>query len=306
MTKSKVTWKQDLKKNWALYLIFLIPLSYFVTFKYVPMTGLLMAFKDFSVVKGLFGSPWVGFDNFIELFQGDQFPIAIRNTCAMALLNLTLGFIAPVLLGLLIGQLRSKRFSRTVQTVSYIPYFVSAVVVCTLAQEFLSDTGAITQLLSVFGFEKQNWLANNGPSFWFINTFLSIWQGAGYSAIIYIATILGIDKGLYEAAVMDGANRWKQLIHITLPSILPIIVMMFTIHLGMVFVMGFDKVLLLYMPSTYEHSDVLMTYTYRMAFGSSNSFGLSTALGLLQSIIGTTLLILGNKLSAKFTKLSMF
>jgi ABC-type polysaccharide transport system permease subunit len=272
----------------------------------MPLGGILMAFENYKVSKGLFGSDWVGFDNFKELFTGEMFPLAMRNTVAMAVLNLTIGFIAPVILGLLIGQLRSHRFSRTVQTVSYMPYFVSAVVCCSLTREFLNDTGAITQLLSSFGLEKQNWLANNSPSFWLINTFLGVWQGAGYSAIIYIATIHGINRDLYEASAIDGAGRWKQLCCITIPGVLPIIVMMFTIQIGVVFVTGFDKVLLLYMPSTYEHSDVLMTYTYRMAFGSSNSFGLSTASGLLQSIIGTTLLIVGNKLSAKSTNYSLF
>ncbi|MDR1640413.1 MAG: ABC transporter permease subunit [Clostridiales bacterium] len=306
MGKRTLTWKRDFKRNGVLYLIFLIPLSYYVIFKYVPMVGLLMAFQNYRVSRGLWGSQWVGFDNFVELFTGEQFLTAVRNTCAMALLNLTIGFIAPILLGLLVCQLRSKRFSRLVQTVTYMPYFVSAVVCCSLAQEFLRDTGAITQFLSLFGFAKQNWLANNSPTFWFINTFLGIWQGAGYSAIIYIAGIHGINQELYEAAQMDGANRWNQLLHITITGITPIIIMMFTLQIGLVFVTGFDKVLLMYMPSTYEHSDVLLTYTYRMGFGSSNSFGLSTASGLLQSVIGTALLLIGNMLSKKATKQSMF
>lgn len=302
----KKTWSYDFKHNWALYLIFLIPFAFFIIFKYIPMVGILMAFEDYKVSKGLFGSTFVGLANFRELFSGDQFPIAIRNTCAMALLNLTLGFFAPVVLGLLIGQLRSKKFSRVVQTITYMPYFVSAVVCCSLAQEFLNDTGAITQFLSLFGFEKMNWLANNGPSFWLINCFLGIWQGAGYGAIIYIATIEGINKDLYEAACIDGATRWQRLTNVTLPGVLPIIVMMFTMQIGLVFMTGFDKVLLLYMPSTYEFSDCLSTYTYRMAFGSANNFGLSTASGLLQSIVGTVLLIAGNKLSAAVTKHSLF
>lgn len=304
--RNKVSLKKDLKKNGILYLIFLIPASYLIIFKYIPMVGILMAFQNYKVTKGLFGSQWVGLKNFIELFSGDQFPIALRNTCVMALLNLTLGFIVPVILGLLISQLRSKRLSRTVQTVTYLPFFVSAVVVCSLAQEFLNDTGAITQVLSLFGLEKQNWLAVNGPSFWIINTFLGVWQGAGYGAIVYIATINGISSDLYEAAAIDGANRWKQLTNVTIPGVLPIIVMMFTIQIGLVFTSGFDKVLLLYMPSTYEYSDVLSTYTYRMAFGSSISYGISTASGLFQSVVATVLLITGNKLSSSTTKMSLY
>lgn len=302
----KKTWRYDFKKNWALYLIFLIPAVYWIIFNYAPMFGILMAFENYKVNLGVFGSEWVGMQKFVELFSGTQFPLALRNTIFMAILNLTLGFIAPVLLGLLIGQLRSKRASRVVQTVTYMPYFVSAVVCCTLATEFLKDTGAITQLLCFFGADKQNWLANNSPSFWFINCFLGIWQGAGYGAIIYIATIAGIDQNLYEAACIDGATRWQRVLHITIPSILPIVIMMFTMQIGLVFMTGFDKVLLLYMPTTYEYADCLSTYTYRMAFSSGNDFSLSTASGLFQSVVGTALLLIGNKLSQLTAKTSLF
>lgn len=303
---NKKSWSYDIKKNWPIYVIFLIPFVFFVIFKYIPMVGILMAFEDYKVAKGLFGSTWVGWENFIELFSGEQFPTALRNTVCMAFLNLTIGFAVPVILGLLIGQLRSKKFSRVVQTVTYMPYFVSAVVCCTLAKEFLNDNGAITQLLTLFGFERQNWLAVNGPSFWIINCLLGVWQGAGYGAIIYIATIEGINQNLYEAACIDGASRWQRVWNITIPQIMPIVVMMFTMQIGLVFMTGFDKVLLIYMPSTYEFSDCLSTYTYRMAFGSSSNFGLSTASGLFQSIVGTILLIGGNKLSAMATKNSLF
>lgn len=306
MKYTKRTWKQDLKRNWPLYMIFLIPAAYFIIFKYIPMVGILMAFEDYKPAKGLLGSTWVGMQNFVELFTGDQFPLAIRNTCAMALLNLTFGFAAPVLLGLLISQLRSPKASRAVQTVTYMPYFVSAVVCCALAQEFLNDTGAITQMLSVFGFDKQNWLAVNSPVFWIINCCLGIWQGAGYGAIIYIASIANISHELYEAAAIDGATRFQRLWHVTIPGVLPIIIMMFTMHIGLVFMTGFDKVLLIYMPSTYTFSDCLSTYTYRMAFGSGSNFGLSTASGLFQSIVGTILLITGNKISKATAKISMF
>ena len=301
-----LTWKEDLKKNKSLYLIFLIPGTFFLVFHYLPMAGILMSFQNFKVSKGLFGSEWVGLRNFIELFSGEQFPLAIRNTAMIALLNLTLGFIAPVILGLLIAQLKSRRMSRIVQTVSYLPYFVSSVVVVSLAQEFLKDTGALTQLLSFFGLQKQNWIANNGPSFWLINCMIGIWQGAGYGAIIYVAAINNISRDQYEAAELDGATRWQQVLFVTLPNLLPIIVMMFTVQIGLVFKIGYDKVLLMYMPSTYEYSDVLYTYTYRMAFGSTINFGLSTASGLFQSIIATILLLTGNKLGSRVTDQTVF
>lgn len=304
--RNRTSWKKDFKKNGVLYAMFLIPLTFFIVFRYVPMVGILMAFQDFKVAKGLFDSDWVGLANFFELFEGDQFKVALRNTTAMALFNLTFGFAAPIILGVTVAQVRSSRMSRTVQTITYMPYFVSAVVVTTLASEFLSDNGALTQFISLFGYDKQNWLANNGPSFWVINTFLGIWQTAGYGSIIYITAMKNISPDLYEAASMDGASRWKQIFHITLPSIVPLIAMLFTMRIGLVFVIGFDKVLLMYLPSTYEYSDVLYTYTYRMAFSSGSNFSLATASGLFQSVIGMTLLIVGNKLSRKITNSSLF
>lgn len=304
--KATMSWKEDFKKNKVLYLIFLIPATYFLVFYYRPMVGILMSFQNFKVSKGLLGSDWIGFQNFIELFTGEQFVLALRNTTMIALLNLIIGFIAPVVLSLFVVQLRSDRFSRMVQTITYMPYFVSSVVVTSLAAEFLSNTGAVTQFLTFFGLEQKNWIANSGPSFWLIMTVIAVWQGAGYGAIIYIASIKSISKDQYEAAAIDGANRWRQLWSITIPGILPILIMMFTVQIGLVFKVGFDKVLLLYMPSTYEFSDVLYTYTYRMAFGSQINFGLSTASGLFQSIIAMTLLIVGNKLSKAVAKSSLF
>ena len=301
----KVTWKEDAKRNWPLYLIALIPFAYFLIFHYLPMIGLVMAFQDFAPALGFFNSKFVGFDNFKQLFTGTEFLYALRNTTIIALLNLTLGFAAPVLLGLLVSTLRSKRFSRTVQTITYVPYFVSSVVVCTIAQIFLDNNGAIVKVLGWFGYDGGNLLAQNSPVFWFIICFLRIWQMAGYSSIIYITSIAAINKDLYDAAAIDGANRWQMMKNVTLPSILPLVIMMFTMQIGLVFKVGFDQVLLLYMPTTYEYSDVLYTYTYRMAFGS-RAYGLSTAAGLFQSLIGTVLLLTGNWLSKKIAKTSMF
>lgn len=279
---------------------------YFVVFHYAPMFGLSMAFERFKPTRGIFGSEWIWFENFADLFTGDTFLLVLRNTSAMALLNLTVGFCAPVILAMLLAQLRIKRFTRTVQTMSYMPYFVSAVVVTTLASEFLSSTGALTMVLSWFGFAKQNWMANpNIPVFWLINTFIEIWQGAGWGSIIYFAAISNVNADLFEASALDGANRWQRMWKVTLPSILPLIVVMFTLRLGLVFRQGFDKILLLYMPSTYDVSDCLYTYTYRMAFGQTVNYGLSTASGIFQSVIGTTLLLISNKLSKKVSDSSM-
>lgn len=294
------TWKYDFKHNWFVYVLFIPVLIYFLVFHYAPMFGLIMAFENFKPSRGFFGSEWVGLANFVELFTGDTFWKVLRNTTAMALLNLTVGFAAPVLFALLLSEVKFKHFKRSVQIMSYMPYFVSATVVCSLATEFLNSTGALTMVMSWFGLDKQNWLANpNIPVFWLINTFLGIWQGLGWGSIIYMAAIANVSQDLHEAAAMDGASRWQRMWKITFPTVLPLILVMFILRIGLVFRTGFDKILLLYMPMTYDTADVLYTYTYRMAFGSQINYGLSTASGLFQSVIGTVLLVVSNKISKK-------
>ena len=303
----KLPWKTDFKRNRTLYLIFLPVAAYYIIFHYLPMGGIVIAFQDFKMNRGVFGSPWVGLENFRDLFTGETFGLVMRNTSMIALLNLTLGFIAPIFLALLISEVKLKSYKRAVQTVSYMPFFVAAVVVTYLVKEFLSASGGITQLLSMFGLDKQNWVANpNAPVFWLIVCFMEIWQGAGYGAIVYVAAIASINGDLFEACAIDGASRWQRLRRITLPSILPLVVMMFTLKVGTIFMTGFDKVLLLYMPSTYDVSDVLYTYTYRMAFGTQMNYGLSAASGLFQSVIATVLLLTSNYLTKKTTESSLF
>ncbi len=301
------TWKYDFNRNGILYLLFIPVALYFIIFHYLPMFGLLMAFENFKVTKGVLGSEWIGLQNFFELFNGDTFIKVLRNTSMMALLNLTIGFAAPVIIAMLVTQINYKAFRRSVQTISYLPYFVSAVVVTTLAREFLSSDGALTMLLSLFGFEQQNWIANpNIPVFWLINTGIEVWQFAGWGSIIYIAAISNVNNDLFEAAAIDGAGRWQRMWKVTLPSILPLIVVMLTLRIGLVFRMGFDKVLLLYLPSTYDTADCLYTYTYRLAFGQTVNYGLATASGLFQSVIGSVLLIVSNRISRKVSSSSMF
>lgn len=303
----KLTWKQEMQRYWMVYLLLIPMLVYLIIFQYLPMFGIVMAFEDFSVGKGYFGSPWVGFENFAELFGGEEFPRALRNTIAMGALNLTVGFIMPVIFAFLLSMLTSKRFKRAIQTSSYIPNFLSAVVVCSLVTQFLDRNGALTQLLSVFGLQKQNWLANGDiPVFWLINTFMNIWTGIGWGSIVYVASIATISGDLHEAAAIDGATRFQRMTKITLPCIMPMIVMMFTIQVGISFVAGFDKVLLLYKPATYSTADCLTTYTYRLAFGAGHNYGLSSASGLFQSVVATTLLILSNYLNRKVTGTALF
>lgn len=303
----KGTFKADFRKNWPIYLMFLPLFVYYVLFNYIPMGGILMAFEKYSVSKGIFGSTWVGMKNFVDLFTGEGFSIALRNTVCMAVLNLVLGFLPPVILAIIFSECQNRVFRRISQICSYMPNFVSAVVVCALVTEFLKDTGAVTGLLTALGFERQNWLANpNIPVFWIINVLIGIWMGAGYGSIVYTTSISNVNNDLKEAAALDGANRWDRIVHIVVPSVLPLAMMMLTLSVGTVFMVGWDKILLLYMPKTYQVSDVLYTYTYRAAFGQTVNFGLSTASGLFQSVVGTILLVISNKLNKKATSYSLF
>ncbi|MDF1515089.1 MAG: ABC transporter permease subunit [Anaerolineae bacterium] len=303
----KIPWSKDLQQNWTLYLLFIPTAVYFIVFNYIPMFGILIAFEDFKVSKGVFGSRWVGLQNFIDLFTGETFPLAMRNTVAMAMLNLTIGFVLPIIFAIFISEIQNKKFKRVIQIITYMPHFVAAVVVAQLVREFVGSKGAITQLLTIFGFEQQNWLANPQiPVFWLINLFTGVWQEIGFGSIIFVAAIANVSQEFHEAAAVDGASRFQRIIGITLPTIKPLIIMLFVLRCGLFFTVGFDKILLLYMPSTYVTADVLSTYTYRMAFSGAANYGLSTASGLFQSIASLLLLITSNTLSKKLSKTSLF
>ena len=205
-------WVKDMKKDYPIYLLFIPILVFFVIFNYVPMFGIIIAFEDYKPGRGVFGSEWAGmhgFENFYDLFSNESFPLVFRNTCVMAAMNLTIGFLAPVILGLILSQVRFRPFKRVAQTVSYMPYFVATVVVCSLIKDFLSDSGVITDLFVALGAPKEDMLTNP-KYFWWINTFAGIWQGAGYGSIVYVAAISNINPDLYEAAALDGAGRWRR------------------------------------------------------------------------------------------------
>lgn len=306
--RAKGSWSLDLYQNWQIYLMLIPVLLFEIVLHYIPMFGVVMAFEDFSVSKGYFHSPWVGFQNFVDLFTGEQFPTALRNTIFIALLKSTIGFLAPVAFAVLLSLLRSKRYKRTVQTLSYLPNFVASVVVASLLIEFLSKDGPLTMLLTQLGAENKNWLADNRiPVFWIIYLFMGIWQSIGWGSIMYVAAMATVSEDLQEAAALDGATRLQRMFLITLPCIKPMIIMMMILNIGLSFSTGFDNILLLYMPSTYEVSDTIYTYTYRMAFGGGNTnYALSAASGLFQSVVGTVLLVGSNALSKKFTESSLF
>lgn len=300
----KKQWMKDWRKDRVVYLLFIPIVVFFIIFNYIPMFGVVIAFQDYKPGRGVLNSEWVGWQNFIDLFTNDSFGKVFRNTCMMAFLNLTVGYALPIMLGLLISQVKIHWFKRTVQTVSYMPYFVATIVVCSLMKDFLSPEGIITDMLVRFGAKRED-LLTNPKYFWWINTFAEVWQGAGYGAIVFVAAISNINPDLNGAAAIDGAGRWARVWYITIPSIIPTIITMFTLKVGLVFVTGFDKVLLLYNESIYDTADCLSTFTYRYGI-TLNNYGLSSAAGLFQSVIATILLLVSNKLSKMAAKTSLF
>ena len=306
----KTNKKSLFKQMYRCRLLYLMIALGFVTtfiFAYVPLWGVVIAFKDYNLRQGIWGSDWT-LDNFAKLFGDPQAFNALRNTLAMAFLNLTIGFLFPVIFALILSEVKMQSVRKTIQSVSYMPNFVATVVIVTLMQQFFDEKGAITQfLVTVFGMEEKNLLAENSPGFWFVNTFADAWQGTGYAAIVFVSAISSVNGNLYEAAAMDGANRIQRMLKITLPCILPTIITMFTLKVGNVFKTGFDKIMLLYMPAAnLEYADVLQSYIYRMSFEGKADYGLSAALGLFQSVVSTLLLIFSNKLSKKFSDSSLF
>ena len=305
----KERFTRDIKRNWKLYVIFLPIFIFTFIFCYFPLFGILMAFENFSFSKGFFGSEWVGFKNFMDLFAKPEFGLVMRNTVMMALINLTIGFIIPVIFALVLSSLDLKWFKRLTQSISYMPNFIATVVLVNLLTEFLDVEGALTNLLVAMGASRQSFVTVNSPLFWFVNLFADMWQGMGYASIVFVAAIASVIPNLKEAAAIDGASRAKRLFHVTIPGILPVVVTMFTLKVGMVFKTGFDKTILLAVPSNYDYADNLISYTYGYAIDGSRgriNYGLSSASSLLQSLISTVLLVASNWISKKTAKSSLF
>ena len=301
----KNSWKKDIKQNWQTYTLFLPAFVFFLLMCYVPMFGIIMAFEDFKIAKGFFDSEWVWFENFVELFTAEKFWQVLGNTVVIALLKITIQFIAPILFALLLSLLRSKKYKRMVQTLSYMPNFVAAVVICSLFTTFFGLNGVISTWLTGPG---SDWIINDKiPVFWLMYTFMGIWQGIGWGSIMYVASISMVNGDLHEAAALDGATRLQRVWYITIPCITPMIVMMFVMNVGLSFGTGFDNILLLYAPKNFNVADTLYTYTYRLAFDAGNQdYALSAASGLFQSVVGTVLLVGSNKISRKLSGSSLF
>ena len=295
---------RDFNKNKFRYLIILPVIAYYFIFCYKPMYGAIIAFKDYSPALGIMESPWVGFKHFLAFFDSFYFWRILKNTIVMSLASLIFGFPAPILLALLINEVTNRHYKKFVQTVSYIPHFISLVVVCSMIKEFTMDSGIINDFLSLFGFDRVTML-NEKQYFVPIYVISNIWQQIGWDSIIYLAALTGVSKELYEAAELDGAGKLKQVFYVTLPGILPTIITMLLLKIGNILNVGYEKVILLYNEATYETADVISSYVYRKGLQEFD-WSFSTAVGLFNSVISFTLLIISNKISKKVSETSLW
>ena len=296
--------RRDLVRNKGIYLMFIPVLAYFVLFHYIPMYGAQIAFRDFEPRFGIVGSKFVGFKHFASFFSSSYFVRLLRNTLLLSFLQLLFGFPAPIILALLMNELRCKVFKRVVQTVTYLPYFISLMVVCSLVINYCSKDGLINDLIEAFGGERQSLLLQ-AKYYRTIHVASGVWQNMGWNSIVYISALAAVDQQLYEAAVIDGAGRWRQTIHITLPGIVPTIVVMLIMRMGTIMNVGFEKVILLYNSGTYETADVISSFVYRKGLQEAN-YGYSAAVGLFNSVVNTLLLVGTNAISRHLNETSLF
>lgn len=300
-----VSFKKSFRKNWQLYSLLLLPIIYFVIFKYGPMFGNVIAFRKFVPGGPAYGTEWVGLKYFKLFITDPTFWNVFKNTLMLSTLSLVIGFPFPLIFALLLNELTGTKFKKFVQTVSYLPHFLSTVIVAGMIMELLSpSTGIVNTVIKFFTGETINFLAE--PS-WFRTIYVSsgVWQGMGWGAILYLAALSGINAELYEAAKIDGANRWKQTLNVTIPGIMPTISILLILNIGSLMAVGFEKIMLLYNPLTYSTADVISTYLYRLGL-ESNSFSYATAIGLFESLIGLILVLSANKIAKKLTDSSLW
>ncbi len=297
--------RKDFIRDWRLYVFILPAVVYTALFCYKPMYGILIAFKKYSVRKGILGSPWVGLDNFKRIFSSYWFPYILRNTVVISGLDLLIGFPLPIILALLLNELRSAKFRGTVQTVSYAPHFISTVVMCGMVSMFLSpSTGIINRLIVALGGEKVAFLQIPSAFKW-IMTLSGVWQSVGWGSIIYFAALAGVDRSLLEAAEVDGASRMQKIWHINIPEILPTMIMMFILCCGSILSVGYEKVYLLQNELNLTSSEVISTYVYKVGLEQSD-FAYSTAVSLFNTVVNCIFILSANAISKKVAKIGLF
>lgn len=288
---------RNMRKHWMLYVMILPGILFYIIFKYIPLGGSVIAFQNFQIMKGIWSSPWVGLDNFKFIFTYQDFYNVLRNTALIAFYKLVVGFPAPILLALLFNEVRKMLAKRFLQSLFYLPHFLSWVVVAGIVFEVLASGGFVNAVRGWFGFEPILYMQQE-QYFRPIVVLSSIWKEVGWGTIIYLAAISGVDPTQYEAAVMDGANKWKQAIYITLPALFPTILILFLLNIGNFLELGFDQVYNLLTPMTYSVGDIIETYVYRSGV-LQGQYSVTTAIGLFQSVIGFILLWVFNRLAKK-------
>ena len=292
----KSFWKEAAKYK-HIYIILLPTILFYLVFCYAPMFGTIIAFQRYSITKGILGSRFVGLQNFVDFLSNYKFWQLIKNTLSINILGLIFGFPAPIIFALLLNELKNEKFKKTVQTITYIPHFISVVVISSLILTFLSTDGLINSIMGIFGKESIAFMTE--PKYFYgIYVASTIWQELGWESIIYIAALSSIDVGLYEAAKIDGAGRFKQVLHVSIPGLLPTIIILLIMRIGQMLSLGYEKIMLLYNPSIYETADVISTYVYRRGL-LNGEYSYSAAVGLFNSVINFILLISANSISKK-------
>ena len=297
--KPKKSLLAEMAKYKTIYLMLLPAVLLYITFCYIPMFGVAIAFQDFKVSRGVFGSEFVGFANFISFFKSYNFWQLLKNTLSISVLQIVLGFPAPIILALMLNEVKKLKFKKAVQTITYMPHFISTVVVTSMILDFVSSEGLINTVRESLGLDTILFMLDP-KYFQMIYVLSGIWQGIGWASIIYISALSSIDQELYEAATIDGAGRWKQMLHVTLPGIVPTITIMLIMQLGHLMSVGYDKIILMYNESIYETADVISTFVYRRGL-MRGDYSYSTAVGLFNSVINLILLLASNSLSKKLT-----
>ncbi|WP_020576572.1 ABC transporter permease [Actinopolymorpha alba] len=299
---------RTLRKNYLLYLILLPGLLHLVIFKWAPLGGLVIAFQNFSPFQGVFGSQWVGFEQFTKFLHDPAIPHLLANTLLLAFFTLLFSFPAPIIFALFLNEVRNRYVRKSVQTFSFLPYFVSSAVVVSILYTLVSPQGGlVNEALGFFGIKPIFFMAEPG---WFrpLYVLINVWQTFGYGTIIYIAAMTTIDPALYEAAEIDGAGRWKKMWNITLPSISNMMIVMFILNIGQILSVDLDKVLLMYGPSVYETADVIQTYVYRQAFAPHGfpNYSYGAAVGLIQAVLALVMVVGANRAAKKFSDSRLF
>lgn len=298
--------KKQIKNNWQLYVMILLPIIYLIIFKYVPMVGAQIAFKRYHPLKGIFGSAWIGFKNFTRFFSSYMFPRLMKNTLGINLYNLILGFPIPIILAISLNYAVSKKFKKTVQMVTYAPHFISVVVLVGIILQLLSMRGIVNHVLGFVGIDPINFMGKSSY-FWTIYVLSNIWQHTGYGSIIYLAALAGISPTLHEAAIVDGANKWQRIWHVDLPGIRPTIIILLILRTGRIMQLGFQKILLMQNPLNTVASEVIQTYVYKIGIaGSTGNFSYPTAIGLFRSVINFVLIIAVNRIAKKVSETSLW